>query len=262
MRLMMTTTFVAHLWFHVSAYGAVVVDFEDLSLPPESSAESTSADQAPFVSRGVEFNRTWNNDFDCCPGGWAYSNKTDLTTAGFTNPYSAYVPGGGGAEGSSHFAVAFNSARGDSVVSFSEPTGLQGMYVANTTYAFLAVKDGNDAGAGFVKGPFENGDFFTLTVFGVGADGQDTGSVEFHLADFVDQHTGVVDDWSWMNLQELGDVARLEFALSSSDVGQFGMNTPAYFAIDNLTIVPEPGIKIVLLLTTPALAYWFRTRRF
>ena len=36
---------------------------------------------------------------------------------------------------------------------------------------------------------------------------------------------------------------QLTFTLESSDNGPFGMNTPAYFALDNLTVVPvpEPG---------------------
>ena len=32
----------------------------------------------------------------------------------------------------------------------------------------------------------------------------------------------------------------IRFTMSSSDNGMFGMNTPAYFAMDNL-VVPEPS---------------------
>ena len=38
----------------------------------------------------------------------------------------------------------------------------------------------------------------------------------------------------------------LSFGLTSSDVGAFGMNTPAYFAIDNLHVVPEPVTFMLL----------------
>ena len=34
--------------------------------------------------------------------------------------------------------------------------------------------------------------------------------------------------------------------MSSSDTGSYGMNTPAYFAMDSLTTVPEP-MTIALL---------------
>ena len=53
-----------------------------------------------------------------------------------------------------------------------------------------------------------------------------------------------MDDWEWVDLSSLGTVAGLEFDLSSSDTGPSGMNTPAYFAMDDLTpasAVPIPG---------------------
>ncbi|MCV6038158.1 DUF4465 domain-containing protein, partial [Escherichia coli] len=47
----------------------------------------------------------------------------------------------------------------------------------------------------------------------------------------------------------LGTVSGLQFALSSSDSGAFGMNTPAYFAMDSLAVaaVPEPEQAALLL---------------
>jgi hypothetical protein len=43
-------------------------------------------------------------------------------------------------------------------------------------------------------------------------------------------------------------VKSLEFSLNSSDAGVFGMNTPAYFALDDLNCVPEPATMILLAL--------------
>ena len=219
------------------AGAATVVDFEDLSLPAQSAAPG-DASQTPFVSRGVTFNRTWNLEYDCCAAAWAYSNQTDLTTPGYGNPYSAYaVPDGGGVAGSANFAVANNSYRGESQVVFPESVQVLGMYVTNTTYAYRAVVDGND-GAGFVKGPFQADDWFRLEIFGYDAQGQQSGPVEFYLADYRDDGVLAARDWTWVDLTPLGNVERLEFELSSTDMGPFGMNTPAYFAMDDLTFVP------------------------
>ena len=66
----------------------------------------------------------------------------------------------------------------------------------------------------------------------------------FYLADYRSTdsaHDYIVDDWTWVDLSGLGTVDRIEFTLSSSDVGSFGMNTPAYFAMDCLNAVPIPG---------------------
>ena len=233
---------------------AAVVDFEDLTLAAESAAPA-DASQTAFSSGGLTFNRTWNTEFDCCPSAWAYSNQTDLATAGFGNPYSAYVlPAGGGVSDSSNFAVANNGQPGDAEIVFPAPSQVQGTYVANSTYSYLAVVDGNDGGAGFVKGPFGDGDWFRLDFVGLDGQGQELGTVEFFLADYRNGQSAAVSDWTWVDLAALGDeVKSLEFRMASSDTGDFGMNTPAYFAIDNLTyqIVPEPAGLACTLLSLP-----------
>ncbi|MEL7532419.1 MAG: DUF4465 domain-containing protein, partial [Bacteroidota bacterium] len=63
-----------------------------------------------------------------------------------------------------------------------------------------------------------------------------TDSVDFYLADyrFTDNTQDyIVKDWVWLDLTSLGDADSLLFGLSSSDTGVSGMNTPAYFCIDN-----------------------------
>ena len=57
----------------------------------------------------------------------------------------------------------------------------------------------------------------------------------------------ILSQWTTMDLSPLGSPTRLAFSLSSSDNGPFGMNTPAYFALDNLAVtsVPEPGTLVL-----------------
>lgn len=185
-------------------------------------------------------------------------------TAGFGNPYSAYsLSDGGGVDGSKNFLVAFNSGSSQATITFEQSTSLRGMYITNTTYAYFAVADGIDSEDGstnFVKGPFADDDFFQVTVKGLDATGTLTGSSDFWLADFRDGKSDVVSNWTWMDLSGLGEVSSLAFDMSSSDVGQFGMNTPAYFAIDNLTLtgVPEPSS---VLLLWPGLVFLLRLGR-
>ena len=73
--------------------------------------------------------------------------------------------------------------------------------------------------------------------------------MDFYLADYRFADNGldyIVDDWSWVDLTSLGAVDKLQFGLSSTDNGFFGMNTPAYFAMDNM--VPEPATMSLLAL--------------
>ena len=49
-------------------------------------------------------------------------------------------------------------------------------------------------------------------------------------------------------------MSELRFGFDSSDAGDFGINTPTYFAIDNLVTVPEPGHTLLIGLGLAALA--------
>lgn len=189
----------------------------------------------------------FSNSFDTKWGswsGWALSNKIDVVdpkAPDYTYQYSAIA--GGGAGGSTNYAVAFggayiNVAAGRSVVS---------MDVTNTTYDFLSMSNGDQ----FAK-KFGTGDFFTLHVTGhdgLNGAGAATGQVDFNLADFLGGNSTIVDTWKTVDLTSLGSARSLGFSFSSSDNGDYGMNTPAYVAVDNFrtsapsapVAVPEPA---------------------
>ena len=67
-------TFLFSISIASNVAGDIVVDFEDLTLAEHSAAAANENDFTPFVSRSVTFNRTWNTQYNCCPGGFAYSN--------------------------------------------------------------------------------------------------------------------------------------------------------------------------------------------
>jgi hypothetical protein len=73
----------------------------------------------------------------------------------------------------------------------------------------------------------------------------------------------LLNDWQHVDFSPLGTVDELRFGLSSSDNSEFGgfsyMNTPAYFAMDNLLAVPEPGT--ILLGVSGGLGLLLRRRR-
>ena len=237
------------------------IDFESVPLAAESSNEATGTNPAPFQIDGVNLNRRWNDTFDCCPSAFAVSNRTDLTTAGFTNSFSAYTTTGGGFDGSENYALANNFSRGEATVDFDAPSRVFGMYITNTTYAYLAIAEGDD-GSGFATA-FADGDFFRLDIIGVDSAGVETGTEEFFLADYRDGRSEIIDEWTFVDLTSLGsDVQRLEFELTSTDVDPvFGNITPAYFAIDNLIVaaVPEPtSFAILMIASAPVI---FRRRR-
>ncbi len=237
--------------------GAAVSTFDDLALPGAQThyfPGTSSSGAFPFTSAGVSFNHDYTNfGFPgCCSTGWSYSNHTDTTTPGFGNQFSAFA--GSGQGGSANYAVGF---LGPVEATLSTPAVLAGAYFTNTTYAALSMRDGDSFAKKFGGVSGNDADFFKLTITGFNGAAA-TGSVEFLLADYRFANNAqdyIVRDWTFVDLSGLGSVTRLGFDLSSSDNGSFGINTPGYFALDNLTTapVPEPN-QAALLLAGLALA--------
>jgi len=226
------------------ANAQTVVDFEDVSLPSSTDAGDfyNGSDLAGgFVSQGVDFNNDYNPMFSSW-SGWAASNSTDTSTSGFSNQYSAFP--GSGVDGSENFGVAFDSAFGHSVVTFAQPTEVTGTYLTNGTYAALSMLQGDTVAKKFGGISGNDPDWFNLAILGKDLSGNTTGTIDFYLADYRfsdNTQDYVVEDWTWVDLTSLGtQVQSLEFELTSSDVGEFGMNTPSYFLIDNLSITLSP----------------------
>ncbi len=237
-----------------SAAQAAVVTFDDLALAPESFFDPQI--DTTFTSGGATF--THGCSFfggACFWNGFSYSNTTDTTTPGFTDPnnsnqYSAIT--GSGVNGSANYGVSFPGSSGSSRVDFSSASTVSGAYFTNTTYAYLSMRDGDS----FAK-QFEAGDFFTLTVNGLGSGDEILGSLDISLA----EGANLLDSWLWADLSSLGAVYALEFSLSGSDIGDFGLNTPAYFAIDDLTISAVPVPAAVWLFGTGLLGLVAVARR-
>jgi hypothetical protein len=100
-------------------------------------------------------------------------------------------------------------------------------------------------------------DLFVLTITGFDAGAAVTGTVDFVLADYTfadDAFDYVVDTWTWVDLTSLGSVSSLGFSLASTDTSGPFLDTPAYFAMDGLVLVPEPGTGVLLAVGLALLA--------
>jgi len=209
--------------FSGSTTVAKTVDFEDLTLASESYWNGSDG-SGGFVSRGATFNNNYDMEWDSWDG-FAYSNLTDTMFAGFDAQYNA-IPGSG-ARGSKIYAVAYVStfAADPPTITLEKEKRVTGAYFTNTNYAYYSMRDGDD----FAK-KFTADDRFTLTITGINAAGLETGTVEFNLAD----GRNIVNNWTWVDLSGLGSIKQLTFSLSSTDMEEWGMNTPAYFCLDHL----------------------------
>lgn len=225
-----------------SANGAIA-NFDDLSLAGESSWNGSDG-SGGFVSGAAHF----NNNYDDIWGSWdgfAYSNITDTAADGVAGQFNAIT--GSGQGGSANYGIGYVGWAVPPTVTLDNAGVVDGLYVTNTNYAYYSMLNGDLFAKKFGGASGDDEDWFMLTVTGKDGSGAATGSVNFYLADyrFADNSLDyIVDTWDYVDLSSLGAVKSLEFALDSSDVGQWGMNTPASFAVDS--VVPEPATIALL----------------
>lgn len=155
-------------------------------------------------------------------GGFTYTNKTDITT---TNSIAAIT--GKGVNGDT-YVTAFIDGMNQHAIKFANNAShkLKSAYFTNTTYSYLSMKNGDNNTKQFTAD-----DWFKLTITGSLTD-KETGKVDFYLA----KDGTIINTWTLVDLSALGTVDKITFSLSSSDNGEWGMNTPAYFSMDQLTI--------------------------
>ncbi len=224
-----------------------------------------------FDTQYQSFESSSSPDFNFTSwSGWAYSRTTDSTTPGFSNQYSAYP--GSGVSGSAAYGIGYESefAARLPTVDFVTPFDFssRGLFVANTTYAYLSMRDGDGFAAPFGDDPetpdvetdFPSFFFLTIRGFLVGAP---VGQIDYYLADYRfddDSLDYLVEGWEFVDLSALGTVDRLEFDLTTSDVSSGFSNTPTYFAVDNIGAIPEPTSWALMGLAAIAVGIAARRR--
>jgi hypothetical protein len=228
---------------------ALTATFDDLGLAAmdfENGAGLTGG----YTSGGVFFENDYTAAYDSFTG-YAASTMTDTTTPGFGNQFSNIS--GSGAGGSAGYGIAYQAGS----IILPTPSVVLGAEFTNTTYAALSMLNGDMFAKQFGGTSGNDEDFFRVLIEGFDDLGGSTGSVELMLADYRfsdNSQDFVLDQWVFLNLSGLGVVSELRFSFESSDVGGLGINTPQYFAIDNLVSVPEPATALLFGLGLACLA--------
>jgi hypothetical protein len=221
-----------------AAAKASIATFEDLNLPPESYWNGSDGSGA-FTSAGLQFNNLYDSTYKSWEG-FSYSNITDNIMADIAGQYNA-VPGTGQG-GTTNYAVCFVGWTQIPTVTFNTAGFVYGLYVTNNNTTYYSMLNGGMIAKKFGGFSGNDPDWLLLTITGKDTDGTITGTVDFYLADyrFADNSVDYIgDSWEYIDLSSLGQVKSMEFNLSSSDVGDWGMNTPAYFALDTIIYQSE-----------------------
>jgi hypothetical protein len=225
-----------------------VSDFENVILTSNHhTVYNDSTGGGGFTSGNAYFPSQWDTSFGgYWSGGWAASSVND-TINSYPNLYGCMA--NKGYNHSAKYAVGTTSGRltlqlTDSLIGKT----VTGMYICNSTYAYNSIKHGDSFSPAFSA---TNKDWFKLTVKKYYGGNLTSDTAEIYLADFRYADTTqnyILKTWTWVSLSSLGNVDSLWFSLSSTQTGSFGMNTPAFFCIDNLSLntardTTETGIK-------------------
>ncbi len=209
------------------AASAQTIDFEDLTLDSESFWNGSDG-SGGFQSGFAFFSNTFDEEYGSW-SGFAYSNRTDTEAREYV--FSVGPEDGGdfnaitgeGHNGSEIYSVAY--ASGKATITLDNEREITGAYFTNNNIAYYVMLEGND-----FSDPFDENDWLEVTVTGFDAEEEETGDLVFYLA----QDGEILDEWKWVDFSILGAVKKIEFTMDSSDTGEFGMNTPAYFCMDSV----------------------------
>lgn len=224
------------------------IGFENVNLVADSSNNGSDG-SGGFYENGVVFTNDYfaNGDYF---GGFAVSNRKDSTTSGYGNQFSA-IP----AKGASN-SVNYGIYNPTGKIEFAgQGVVLHSFQITNTTYAALSMKNGDSYGKKFGSltdtGGNDDGtngeDFFRVWIYAHNESGAKIDSTVFYLADFRftdNSKDYIVKTWETVDLSFIKDVVySLSFNFESSDMSFGWINTPAYFAIDNLKVYKNLDVE-------------------
>ena len=240
------------------ATGATIVDFEGSGLVPAGGAilggypgadppvddgfGGTNTDSMVTLS-GLKLNNQLNvSSFGESWRGFALSSATVTDGGAYFEGVNDTVVPVGGQGGSDTWAVAFGaeSFPGEVIPQMSVAPGgtIDSLYVALPSAIRPVFEDGF-----FNASAFEDGDEFGVRFVGEGGL-----SEEVILAQGVNGGVTYIPDWTFVDLTGLAS-SSIDLEFFGTDAGPpFGLNSPAYVAIDtvSITAIPEPSSLAVL----------------
>ncbi len=156
--------------------------------------------------------------------GFALSSRTETGFNSLTPDQYNNVTGK--AHSGNNFIVA--TLYGENIeVLLEEGLVIESLYYTNSSYTVNSIVNGDD----YSGGPFTKEDWLTCTFVGHHADGTKT-SVEVDLA----SNGKYVKEWKKVNLRPLGKIVALDFVMTGSRTGEYGLNTPAYICLDDIKV--------------------------
>lgn len=167
------------------------------------------------------------------------------------NVFSCVAKGGVQGEGTP-YAIGYYSdyvsstlGYASNMILFNEVYYPEYVYICQNSNTFEAISNGLTP-----ANKFTEKDSLVLTISGIDDEWHDTQQVVYFLALGREFNQG----WVKVDLSSIGATKGLSFRIRSTDVGQWGTNTPTYFALDKLTVNQQAITALPSLNTQPLVA--------
>ena len=202
---------------------------------PKSSIESFESSYEVeylygYASDVVECEYFYNEEYQYW-GGFAVSKcfETDAAKGVFENQYSAFNTKA--ADGAWFLLYYYDSYSEPCDLIFKKSVMLNSVKLNLTTYTYASITD-EDINTFARK--FEEGDYLKVIFTPLDSSEAPVGEgVECYVVDYRDGKRFVADDWQTFPLGFVAD-GNVRVTIETSDVGEYGANTPLYICLDSL----------------------------
>ncbi len=186
-----------------------------------------------YETDNLTFEHFYNEEFGYW-GGFALTRKFDTDAANglFENQYAVYNVSA--SEGDGALIYYYDSYNEPCDIVLKDATMLTSVRLNLTTYTYASITD-EDINS-FAR-TFADGDYLKVVFTAMSAD-EALDSVECYVVDYRDGKRFVATNWDIYDLRSLGkgyDAVRV--TIETTDVGEYGANTPLYIAIDELNFL-------------------------
>ena len=122
------------------------------------------------------------------------------------------------------------------IIMFDQEYYPEYVYICQNSNTMEAITHGNV----FNARAFTEQDTLTLVIAALDMTLAEGDTIHYHLAVNGEKNNG----WVKVPLTALGKTAGLSFRMTTTDMGEYGANTPLYFALDGLTVNTEPTTDV------------------
>jgi hypothetical protein len=234
-------TFLAALLVASSTYGQITFEKNPADSGLVLNGKNGETSYLPVEKGSTLYMPTfWDTSFGgFWASGWALSKKLDSATVSVDFARHMYcVKAFSGANNSKGFAVGQNGTSFHLQTAASN--AISGFMITNTTAAYNSMKLGDFFAKKFGGKSGNDSDYFVCRIKsfskGVLKDSQDVYLADFRFQDNAKDY--ILSSWQPVSFANSPD--SVSFEMYSSDNGAWGMNTPAFFAIDNIEL-SAPG---------------------